>query len=125
MSANHRTLYLLILLLTLVAGACNQNSSPSTAGSPTEAQSSVRRYHLTGKVISIDQPGKMVNIDGDAIPGFMEPMAMSYKVKPESELAKLHPGDRVSADLMVQPDGGWLENISLTGHAPPGPREVK
>lgn len=106
----------LILLVCLLFFGCNKSSNQSAANA---AQSATKHYQLKGKVVSIDQRGKMVNIDNEPIPGFMDSMTMPYQVKPESELDRLHPGDKISADLMVQDDNSWLENITVrSGGAP-------
>jgi hypothetical protein len=48
-------------------------------------------------------------------------MIMPYLVKPAGELDKLSPGDLVTADIVVEGDDSWLENVVVTGHssAPP------
>ena len=76
-----------------------------------------KRYHLKGKVVSIDKRANMANIDGEDIPGFMGAMTMPYVVKPASELDKLAPGDAITADIIVQGDDSWLENVVVTGHS--------
>jgi protein SCO1/2 len=55
-------------------------------------------------------------IDGDAIPGFMDPMAMNYKIKDTGELKKLVVGDSIAADVVVAGENYWLENVRVTGH---------
>ena len=89
-----------------------------------------KRYPFTGRVISVDSQAQSALIDGDAIPGFMDPMAMPYKIKPEASLNHLQPGDSVSAEVVVQaaapknenaaPDY-WLENVKVTAHTNPAP----
>lgn len=95
-----------ICLAIALSTSCNK--SPATAA---------KRYHLKGKVVSIDKQGKMANIDSEAIPDFMAAMTMPYTVKPEGELDQLKPGDAITADVVVQDEGAWLENIVVT--APP------
>jgi Cu/Ag efflux protein CusF len=115
MNTKTRTLFLLAsLTLGLMAVSCDKRPAQTTT-------QSAKHYHLKGKVVSIDKQGKMLNVDSEAIPGFMDAMTMPYKVKPESELDKLHPGDVITADLQVQDEGAWIENIAVTGHpsAPP------
>jgi protein SCO1/2 len=108
---------LIFSVIALSVLGCNRSSSP-TSGSPSQVQASTaKRYHLKGKVVSIDKPSKMAIIDGESIPGFMEAMTMPYQVKPESELDKLSPGDMITADVVVEDENGWLENIVVTGHA--------
>lgn len=103
---------LLAALLLLLAGliACSSKTQPNATA---------KRYHLKGKVISIDKTGKMATIDGEEIPGFMGAMTMPYPVKPASELDKLSPGDVISADIVVQDDNPWLENIVVTSKPSP------
>ena len=76
------------------------------------AQEQAKHYHLHGKVVSIDQAGSKLNIDADDIPGFMDAMAMDYPVHDKAELAKVHPGDEINADLIVPSSGSYyVENI--------------
>ena len=96
----------------IITASCNNDSGPTVKVPPQVS------YHLKGKIVSIDKQGKMLNVDSESIPGFMDAMTMPYKVKPESELDKLHPGDVITADLLVQDEGAWIENIAVTGHSP-------
>ncbi len=107
---------LVFLFISLTTVACNKNSQPTVTVSPQGAPQP-KRYHLKGKVVSVDAGAKMLNLDTEAIPGFMDAMTMPYQVKPESELGKLHPGDAITADIVVQDDNSWLENIVVSGHA--------
>jgi len=79
------------------------------------------RYPFKGRVVSIDTQAQTALIDADAIPGFMEAMAMSYKVQPPSALGQITANDTISADVVVVRSGDgvsdyWLENIKVTGH---------
>ena len=97
------------LTLCVVLVGCNKGTQPASSNS-------AKHYQLKGKVVSVDKQSKMLNVDGEEIPGFMNAMTMPYPVKLESELDKVHPGDAISADLTVQDDNSWLENITITGH---------
>ncbi|PYV70577.1 MAG: hypothetical protein DMG97_18910 [Acidobacteria bacterium] len=102
---------LLVLLAMLVA--CKKASNQPTV----QQSASAKHYHLKGKVVSIDKQSKMANIDSEAIPDFMDAMTMPYNLKPESDLDKLKPGDAITADVVVQDEKAWLENIAVTGTA--------
>ncbi len=92
--------------------------------------STTKRYPFTGRVVSIDTQSHQAFIYGDDIPGFMDAMAMSYRIKPEATLNHLLPGDSIFAEVVVVqtdpknedavPDY-WLENVRVTAHvdAPP------
>jgi protein SCO1 len=89
-----------------------------------------KRYPFTGRVVSIDIQAESAIIDGDAIPGYMDAMAMPYKVKPAAFLNHLIPGDSISADVVVvQADSRnedaapdyWLENVKVVGHTDSSP----
>ncbi|MGH9691472.1 MAG: SCO family protein [Candidatus Acidiferrales bacterium] len=95
-----------ILLLGVVSGLAACKSKPVEQG---------KRYHLTGKVLSVAAAQGSATIDSDAIPGFMGAMAMPYPIPDQKALASLGPGDRISADIVVASDGSYrLENIVIT-----------
>ena len=113
--SNTRILFVTLLIsLAVFLPACRHSKS------------SAKRYPFTGHIISIDVQSESALIDGDNIPGFMDPMAMSYKIKPASMLRQLASGDSISAEIVViepatknedaVPDY-WLENVKITAHA--------
>jgi cold shock protein len=108
---NPKALTYICLAITL-STSCNKPSQAPAGQQVAAAQA--KRYQLKGKVVSIDKQSKMVNIDSEAIPGYMDAMTMPYNVKPESDLDKLKPGDAITADLVVQDEKAWLENIAIT-----------
>jgi protein SCO1 len=91
--------------LLLVSASCTR--TPSTQP---------KRYSLTGTVISVDKNAGTANIDNEPIKGFMERMVMPYSIKPADMLNQLKPGDKILADVIVEPDKYWLENVKVTGH---------
>jgi len=84
---------------------------------PSTPTSAGQRYHLTGTVVAIDRPNSSMVVNGDAIPGFMGAMAMPYKVKTANELDSLSPGDSITAEVVVQSNDYWLEDVQVTQHA--------
>jgi protein SCO1/2 len=108
-SVNSR-IRIVLISLTLAAvvfsASCNR-TKPAVA----------KRYPFTGRVVSIDAQGQSAVIDGDKIPGFMDAMAMSYRVKPPATLSQLSPGDSISAEVVVVDPDYWLENVKVTAHA--------
>jgi protein SCO1 len=109
----------IFLIAVILIGAtfifsCNRAKTPAA-----------KRYPFTGRVVSIDAQAQDALIDGDAIPGFMDAMAMPYKVKPAATLNHLIPGDSISAEVVVEhdpknedaPPDYWLENVRTVGHA--------
>jgi len=108
-----------VFAATLGFAACTSHPAP-------------KRYHFTGEIMSIDMQSQAAVINGDNIPGFMDPMTMSYKIKPPSMLSQLKAGDLISADVVVVepakdsegPSDYWLENVKVTGQGkvpPPSP----
>jgi Cu/Ag efflux protein CusF len=106
------TLLALCFLLALSI-ACNRGVPPP-AGQP---QGATKRYSLKGKVISVNKQAGNASIYNDPIAGFMDPMAMPYTIKPPATLDDLQPGDTVTADVVVEPDKYWLENVKVTAHS--------
>jgi Cu/Ag efflux protein CusF len=93
--------------------ACNRGAPQSAE----HAQGGTKRYSLKGKVISVSKQAGNATIYNDPIAGFMDPMAMPYAIKPQAALDELQPGDTVTADVVVEPDKYWLENVKVTAHS--------
>ncbi len=87
--------------------------SKPAPSAPAEAQA--KRFHLVGKIVSIDAANNSLTIDHQAIPGFMDAMTMAYSVRSAQALTGLGPGDEITADVVV-PDVGnaYIENIMVT-----------
>lgn len=92
--------------------ACGPSRSAQQAAAKGDDKGA-KRYVLTGRVVSIDKPTQSMNVDGDAIPGFMAAMTMSYQVQDASALDKLSPGDQIKAEIVVGNEGAYLDNIAL------------
>jgi protein SCO1 len=87
------------------------------SGCRTEPAS--KRYHLSGSVLSKDQAQSTVTVDAKEIPGFMAAMAMPYPVKSPEMLDGLSAGDNITADVIVQGDRYWLEDITVRSRLNP------
>lgn len=85
-------------LLLVALGGCHSNQTASPTGDVTPTY---KVYHLRGKVVSTNSTTGEVTLDHEAIPGFMEAMTMPYKLKDPSILSELHPGDVITADVLV------------------------
>src|SRR5271156_4328750 len=93
------------LFALLASTACNRGpAQPSAANTSTAA----RRYAFSGKAISFDKNAGTANINNEPIPGFMDPMVMSYTIKPATMLNHLQPGDSITADVVVESGRYWL-----------------
>jgi protein SCO1 len=72
-----------------------------------------KHYPVSGEVISVDVPTRMIMLKHGDIPGFMPAMTMDYKVADGQQIAGLKPGDTISADLVVRENIGHLEKIAV------------
>jgi protein SCO1/2 len=113
-----RILCAIVFLISFTA--CPSKTSPSAA----------KRYPFTGRVVSTDAQDQSALIAHENIPGFMDAMTMSYKIKPPAVLNQLTPGDSISAEVVVaEPSGNsgdsepnyWLENVKVTAHKDDAP----
>ncbi len=118
----NRLLYPSILLVCFFAAltACNKNSSAPAKQPPSTVSisdsSPIKHYPFKGKVVMVDSVSRSASIDGEDIPGFMSAMTMSYNIRPESDLQKLHTGDSIQADVVVDNSDSnnekyWLEHV--------------
>jgi len=102
--------YILIPLVATLLALAACHSAPA------------KRYTLTGKIDSVDKSTQTIVVDGDAVPGFMPAMSMSYQVKDQAAFNQLAAGDSITADIVKQEDDYWLENVKI---APPPPPSSK
>jgi len=77
-----------------------------------------RTYDVRGLVLRVDEPGATVTLSHEAIPGYMEAMAMPFSVRQRRELAELEPGDRVQFKLVVRGQESWVEGFRLVSASP-------
>ncbi|HLP01878.1 MAG TPA: SCO family protein [Opitutaceae bacterium] len=95
-----------VLVLTLwIAGGCARRE-PGTA--PPE--DGARRYALTGLVLAVDAPRRVLRVQHDDIPGLMPAMTMEFTVR-EGDLATAKEGRRIRATLVQRDTEFSLENI--------------
>jgi protein SCO1 len=72
-----------------------------------------RHYAATGLVLEVDADHRTVTISHAAIAGFMEAMAMPFRVRDAKLLAGLHAGDSVTFTLAVDKNSSWLESLHM------------
>jgi protein SCO1/2 len=107
------------LLVIAFAGGCHSSPKPDSQSSSAQA---FKVYKLRGKVVSTNSATGEVTVNHEAIPGFMDAMTMPYKLKDPSILSELHPGDTITADLLVSdnPDADiLLDHIVVTAQGKP------
>ncbi|MEI9980044.1 MAG: SCO family protein [Edaphobacter sp.] len=115
----HKPLFLLVLL-TLMIG-CKNDQLPSTSTANT-AKAPQKTFTIRGKILAVK--GSAVTLEGEDVPGFMEAMTMDYKLKDPSIVSELHPGDRITAQVLAdKSDEGYtnlrLDNIVVIAQARP------
>jgi Copper binding periplasmic protein CusF len=93
----------IVTLVGLALAGCG-SSAPATP---------VRRYHLEGTVVSVMKAQQQLIVDNKDIPGFMTAMTMPYPIAHADVhvLDTLHPGDQITADVVIDASGYRLENI--------------
>jgi protein SCO1/2 len=89
-----------VIGIAAVAGCHRQqNGAENSAGT-----SSYKVYKLRGKVVASNSAKGEVTLNHDAIPDYMDAMTMPYRLKDLSILSELHPGDVITADVLVSQD---------------------
>jgi protein SCO1/2 len=107
------------LLAVVALAGCH---SGRNAGTQPSSTANYKVYKLRGKVVSTGAARGEVTVNHEAIPGFMEAMTMPYKLKDASILGELHPGDVITADVLVSPDPNadyLLDHIVVVAQARP------
>lgn len=101
-----------LVLIAMVAEGCKQ-SGGGAANGPAAAAGELKTFPIRGKIVSVDAAKGSVMLDHEAVPGFMEAMTMSYKLKDPTVASELHPGDRITATLLVHKTADGFEDPKL------------
>jgi len=81
------------------------------------AASCARHYTTSGLVLSV-KPPTTVTISHDALPGFMDAMAMPFEVKGRARSVSVTPGDRVRFRLSVRDGVSYVDRLEVVSAAP-------
>ena len=93
-----------LLICGIALFACSK-PAPTASKFPT--------YKMRGTIVAVHADDKSASIDSEAIPGFMDAMTMEYTIRDSAALSKLKPKDKITADLIVGPDGAYIENVKI------------
>ncbi|MFL6245062.1 MAG: copper-binding protein [Thermoanaerobaculia bacterium] len=96
-----------LLMLVAVLG-CMDREQPKPLSEPGE-----KLYDVRGVILSRDAQRNTLNLDHEAIPGFMEAMTMDYAVR--GAKVETLPGDkkRIAAKLHVTERSYWITDVKL------------
>jgi protein SCO1 len=110
-------LSLALILSSILAAGCKRtgDGSSQSAGDAASSQSAgdLKSFPVRGKVVSVDAARGRILLDHEAIPGVMEAMTMSYALKDKTIAGELHPGDRITATLLVRKTADGYESPEL------------
>ena len=96
---------LLVCALVLVA-SCGSDDKPKPLSEPGE-----KLYVMHGTIVSRNAADNSLHIDHEAIPGFMEAMAMDYTVR-GAQVGSLPPDrTRIAAKLHVTGSSYWITDV--------------
>jgi protein SCO1/2 len=97
---------LAVVAISVAAGCGGQAGSPDPP-----AAAATTNYELRGTVVAVDVPRRILEIDHEAIPGFMPAMTMPYEVAEAGLLEGLTAGDRVRGTLRVDGRGYVITSL--------------
>ncbi len=85
-------------------------------GSPHEA-AKAKLYPVSGEVMAKNVSAQEITLRAGDVPGFMAAMTMDYSLPNAADLEELQPGDRIAAQIAVDPADPshyWIEDVTIT-----------
>lgn len=73
---------------------------------------------MRGEVKALDPAAKTATIAAGRIGNWMEAMTMEYKIRPDSDFAKLHVGDHIQATVVVVDPSYYVTDVKAVGAQP-------
>ena len=107
-----------MIAMAMATGCHRQQEGTSESA----GDSSYKVYKLRGKVVATNYAGGEVTVNHEAIPGFMDAMTMPYKLRDANILSELHPGDVITADVLVSQGSDasiFLDHIVVVAQGKP------
>jgi protein SCO1 len=90
-------------------------------------QSSLRRYPLAGKIISVDKTKRQIVLSHSEIKSYMPAMVMPFQLREGAQIGTLAKGDEITAALVVSGQESWLEDLRVVrkGDSATDPRDLE
>ena len=108
-----------VLSMVIVLGGVGcKKSAPSASAAPAKV------FAMRGTIVSTDAATGHVTVSHGDIAGYMPAMTMPYKLVQPAIISELHPGDMITAKVLVdKDDAGFynprLDEIVVVGQAKP------
>jgi protein SCO1/2 len=97
-----------LFALLLISFACSQDVKPEARPLSEPGE---KLYDVRGVILSRNGDANSLNLDHEAIPGFMEAMKMDYTVR-GAAVSTLPPDQtRIEAKLHVMPTSYWITDV--------------
>jgi protein SCO1/2 len=100
-----KRLWFLLLIASLLF-ACVDREQPKPLSEPGE-----KLYVVRGVILSRDADRNTLNVDHEAIPGFMEAMTMDYAVRGAKVESLPSDKKRIEAKLHVTERSYWITDV--------------
>ncbi|MEO7412258.1 MAG: SCO family protein [Opitutaceae bacterium] len=97
--------YAVVASVVLMVVGCSRPENAASTGekaNPSVA-AATGSYPLTGEILSVDAPRKVLIVKHEDIPGYMPAMTMEFVVS-DADLAAAKPGQRIRAEMTPAPD---------------------
>lgn len=101
--------YLILFLSAIFLFAACKTSQSQNQNASAEA----KRYNLKGKIVAVDKAKKKATVAHEEIPGYMDAMTMDFPIKDDWVWDDLTKDAEIRAELVVDKDGYWLENLGI------------
>jgi Cu/Ag efflux protein CusF len=75
------------------------------------AKDQSKRYPFQGDVLGVDPAAHTATIAAGKMGDWMDAMTMEFPVKPDSELAKMHAGERIEATVVVDGEKYYVTGV--------------
>jgi protein SCO1/2 len=94
---------LFLALAALLLGGCGEKTE--------RAENKARHYEMRGLVRGLPPDHKTIEVEHEAVPGYMAAMTMPFEVRDKKTLAQFKLGDAIAFRLNVTAQDSWIDRI--------------
>lgn len=111
--------WLLVTMTVLLTGCGEPSPGTIPTAGPTATNAARKVFYVKGVVKGVEQGGRILEVEHEEIPNYMEAMTMPFNVGQTNEMSGLTTNDQIHFRLVVGEEDSFIDQITKVGRVEP------